>query len=153
MCVVNWLTFSWWWMPTVSDHLFRLTGSWVVPNLSNIQYIFKVLQVYKLYISLNSKHIWNPPICLLHPTNIFIFLHACLSHFSCVHLCVTPWTSRACQASLFMEFSRQEYWSGLPCPPPGDLPDPGNEPVSLLSPALASGFITTSATWEAPKAK
>ena len=48
-----------------------------------------------------------------------------------------------------MEFSRQEYWSGLPCPPPGDLPDPGTEPVSLLSPALAGGFFTTSATWEA----
>ena len=51
-----------------------------------------------------------------------------------------------------MEFSRQEYWSGLPCPPPGDLPDPGTEPVSLLSPALAGGFFTTSATWEAPAA-
>ena len=48
-----------------------------------------------------------------------------------------------------MGFSRQEYWSGLPCPPPGDLPDPGIEPVSLMSPALASGFFITSATWEA----
>ena len=48
-----------------------------------------------------------------------------------------------------MGFSRQEYWSGLPCPPPGDLPDPGIEPVSLLSPALAGGFFTISATWEA----
>ena len=37
----------------------------------------------------------------------------------------------ACQAPLYMGFSRQEYWSGLPCPPPGDLPDPGIEPVSL----------------------
>ena len=47
-------------------------------------------------------------------------------------------------------FSRQEYWSGLPCPPPpGDLPDPGMEPRSLTSPALASGFFTTCATWEA----
>ena len=45
---------------------------------------------------------------------------------------------------------QQEYWSGLPCPPPGDLPDPEIEPVSLLSPALAGGFLTTSTTWEAP---
>ena len=47
-------------------------------------------------------------------------------------------------------FSRQEYWSGLPCPSPGDFPNPGIEPVSLRSPALAGGFFTTSATWEAP---
>ena len=52
----------------------------------------------------------------------------------------TPWTA-ARQAPLSMEFSRQEYWSGLPCPPPEDLPDPGIEPESLLSPALAGGFF------------
>ena len=46
-------------------------------------------------------------------------------------------------------FSRQEYWSGLPCPPPGDLPDPGINPVSPRSPALVGRFFTTSATWEA----
>ena len=45
-----------------------------------------------------------------------------------------------------MEFSRQEYWSGLPFPPPGDLPDPEVEPESLTSPALAGGFFATSAT-------
>ena len=49
-----------------------------------------------------------------------------------------------------MDFSRQEYWSGLPFPSPEDLPDPGTEPKSLASPALAGGFFTTSATWEAP---
>ena len=65
-----------------------------------------------------------------------------------VRLFVTPWTV-ACQALLSMEFSRQEYWSGLPFLPPGDLPDPGTEPRSLESPALAGGFFTTSATWEA----
>ena len=47
-----------------------------------------------------------------------------------------------------MEFSRQDYWIGLPCPPPGDLPDPGIEPASLLSPALAGSFFTTNTTWE-----
>ena len=48
-----------------------------------------------------------------------------------------------------MGFSRQEYWSELPHPPPGDLPDPGIEPTSLKSPLLAGGFFTTSITWEA----
>ena len=49
-----------------------------------------------------------------------------------------------------MGCSRQEYWSGLPCPPPGDLRNPGSEPTSLMSPVLEGGFFTTSATWEAP---
>ena len=48
-----------------------------------------------------------------------------------------------------MGSSRQEYGSGLPCPPPGDLPNPGVEPMSLMSPALADRFFTTGATWEA----
>ena len=73
-----------------------------------------------------------------------------LSCFSCVQLFVTPWTV-ARPAPLSMGFSRQEYWSGLPCPPPGDLPAPGKEPVSLTSPALAGRFFTTSNTGEAPK--
>ena len=54
----------------------------------------------------------------------------------------TPWTV-AHQAPLSMEFSRQEHWSGLPCPPPGDLPNPGIEPVCLMSLALAGEFFTT----------
>ena len=48
-----------------------------------------------------------------------------------------------------MGIPRQEYQSGLLCPPPGHLPDPGIEPMSLISPALAGSFFTTSATWEA----
>ena len=60
---------------------------------------------------------------------------------------VTLWTV-ACQPPLSMGFSRQEYWSGLPSPPPGGLPDLGVEPMSLMSPALAGGFFTISATWE-----
>ena len=71
-----------------------------------------------------------------------------LSHFSCVQFCPILWTV-AHQAPLSMGFYRQEYWSGSPCPPPGDLPNPGIEPVSLMSPALAGGFFTTSATWGA----
>ena len=72
-------------------------------------------------------------------------LPACFSH---VQLFVTPWPV-AHQAPLSMGFSRQEYWSGLPFPFLGDRPDPETEPTSLTSPALAGGFFTTSATWEA----
>ena len=75
---------------------------------------------------------------------------------SCVHthvvrrvqLFAAPRTV-AHQASLPMGFSRQEYQSGLPCPSPGNLPDLEKEPASLVSPALAGGFFTTNATWEA----
>ena len=73
------------------------------------------------------------------------FMRACV--LNCVQLFVTPWTV-AHQARLSMEFSRQEYWSGLPFPMPGDLPDPGIEPVSLVSPAPAGGFFTTTVTWK-----
>ena len=59
-----------------------------------------------------------------------------LSRFSCVQLFETLWIVVQ-QVPLSMGFSRQEYWSGLPCPPPGDPPDPGIEPTSLTSPALA----------------
>ena len=71
-----------------------------------------------------------------------------LSHFSCVSLFLTPWIV-AHQAPLSVRFSKLEYWIAWPCPSPGDLPDPGIEPTSLTSPALASRFLTTSATWEA----
>ena len=55
----------------------------------------------------------------------------------------------SCLPPLSMGFSRQEHWSGLPCPPPRDLPDPGIEPESLMSPALAGRVFNASATWEA----
>ena len=66
---------------------------------------------------------------------------------SCLTLCDPIDCSN--QAPLCLGFSRQEYWSRLPCPSPGDLPSPGMEPTSLMSPALAGEFFTTSATWEA----
>ena len=72
------------------------------------------------------------------------------SRFSYVQLFETLWTI-SCQAPLSMRFSRQEYWSGVSCPPPGDLPDPGIKPTSLTSLALAGRFFTISATWEDPR--
>ena len=75
--------------------------------------------------------------------------HACmLGCFSPFRLLATLWTV-ALQAALSMGFSWQEYWSGLPCPPPGDLSDPRIKPLSLKSLAYAGGFFTTSATYKA----
>ena len=75
-----------------------------------------------------------------------------LSRFSHVRLFVTLWTV-ARQAPLSMGFSRHEYWSGLLCPPPKDLPNPETEPTSLTSPALATGkqVLYHWASWKALK--
>ena len=76
--------------------------------------------------------------------------HACmLSHFSRVQLFAILCTV-ACQASLSMGFSRQECWSGLPCPPLGDLPDPGIKSASFMSSALAGGFFIPPVTTGKP---
>ena len=71
-----------------------------------------------------------------------------LSHFSHAQLLATPWTS-GYQAPLSMGFPSQEYWSGLPFRPPGDLPNPGIKPACLTSLALAGSFFTSTATWKA----
>ena len=78
---------------------------------------------------------WQPLLCVYAQS------------LSLVRLFVTPWTV-ARKVSLSMEFSRQEYWSILPFPTPGHLLDPGIEPVSLVSPALACSFYHCT-TWEA----
>ena len=88
--------------------------------------------------------------CIVYGKEKKTSLRVCLlSRFSRVRLSVAPWTV-AHQAPPAMGFSRQEYWSGLPCPSPGNLPDRGIEPTSIASPALAGRFFTTSAAWEVP---
>ena len=72
----------------------------------------------------------------------------CVYVLSHVRLLGAPWTV-ACQAPLAMKFSKQEYWNGLPFHNPGDIPDPGIEPASLASPALAGRSFTTCVTWDA----
>ena len=89
-----------------------------------------------------SLPLWAPDSVPVPPTHTPCVLGG-------VQLFVTPCTV-ARQPSVSMGFSRQEYWSGLPCPPPGDLPDPGLEPTSPPSPALAGRLFTTSATWQVP---
>ena len=81
---------------------------------------------------------------LFAPTSFLLLLRiicVCVWAQSCRTL-QTQWTV-ASQAPLSMGLSWQEYWSGLPSPPPGDLPNPGTEPVSSVAPALASRFFTT----------
>ena len=80
--------------------------------------------------------------CLVHYTVQWMLVsHSVMSD----SLLPTPWTV-ACQAPLSMGFSRQEYWSELPCSPPGDLPDPGIEPASPESPISAGRLFTTEPT-------
>ena len=76
--------------------------------------------------------------------NFFVIcnMYLCTQLLSCVRLFVALWTV-AHQALPSMEFIRQEYWSGLSFPPPGDLPEPGIKPTSPADPALASRFFTT----------
>ena len=103
---------------------------------------------------------WAPYIKILKGSifcNFFFFFknpqtsgvaHTCrLSRFSRVQLCAMPWAV-AFQAPLSMELSRQQCWSRLPCPPPGDLLNPWIKSASLTSSTLAGGFFTTRATWE-----
>ena len=76
-----------------------------------------------------------------------VYLYVCVHAYKSLQLCPTLYdpVNFACQTLLSMGFSRQEYWSGLSCPAPGDLPNSGIDPVS----ALAGRFFTTNATWEA----
>ena len=74
---------------------------------------------------------------------VCVCARACIQSFSHVRLLAIPWTV-ACQAPLSMTFFRQEYRSGLPFPPPGDLPDPGIKPASPVSPALQVDSIPLS---------
>ena len=70
-------------------------------------------------------------------------------HAQSLQSCLTLCDPVDCQVPLSMRFSMQEYCSSLPCPPPGDLPDPGIEPAFLTSSALARGFFITSTGWKA----
>ena len=119
-----------------------LTLSWLhhfelllQPSISTAP--FQFLPLYKLFL-LNSI-----------PLPFFCLLLLLLSRFSHVQLFAIIWII-APQLALSMGFSRQEYWSGLPCSPPGYLPNPGTEPMFFTSLPLAGSFFTTSTTWEAP---
>ena len=98
-----------------------------------------------MFATLYSKDLMHSPYIQTHACTC---MHACiLSCFSPVWVFATLWTI-ALQAPLSVGFSRQEYWSRLPCPP-GDLPDPGIKPKCLTCPAFVGGFLTSSTIWEA----
>ena len=96
---------------------------------------------------------WNQISALTKLKFSEMFKNSCLlGHFSHVQLFATLWTvahQDSLEIPLLLGFSRQEYWSELPCPPPGDLPNPGIYPVFLMSPTLVGRFFTISTTWKA----
>ena len=93
----------------------------------------------------------TPPSASLSPragvSEVNLVCSNVLSCFSRYPTLCDPMDSIGWDSSESMGFFRQEYWSGLPCPPPGNLPHPGIEPASLMSPALAGRFFTNSTTW------
>ena len=105
-----------------------------------------------LYISTLPNSWMGSRSCLVTSLGFSVYSIMCVCmHAKSLQLCPTLCDPVDCsQAPLSLGFSRQEYWSGSLCPPPGELPDPCIEDVSRKSPALAGGFFTTSAIWEAP---
>ena len=85
--------------------------------------------------------------------DMFLYILEDCMHAKSLQSCPTLCDPMDCSplALLSRGFSRQEYPSGLPCPPPGDLPKPRIKPASLMSPTLAGRFFTTSTAWEAPR--
>ena len=86
-------------------------------------------------------------VCVCARAGVCACARVCVCMLRCTQLFATPWTI-ACQTPLYMVFSRQEYWSGLPFPAPGDLPDPGSKPASLASPTLQQTLYHCT-IWEA----
>ena len=125
----------------ISVHIYLLVPLQLlkVKILGILVFVFESLIAYSyskeaiLHLSSSLLVVWNRT----RKECLRAWVLSCFSH---VGLFVTLWTV-ACLAPLSMGFSRQEYWSGLPCPPPGDLPNPGIKPVSLLSLALADMFF------------
>ena len=126
----------------IEEGIYRIQGSW-----------FLLVALYFRTLDLSNDHLtpvsfsvlsWKMEMLVImqmlkdYCVSLLI-ARSCMCVLSCVWLFVTPWTV-ACQAPRSMGFSRQEYWGGLPLPPPGDLPDPGTEP---MSPALAGRLFTT----------
>jgi len=117
---------------------------WVPKSALHYLYTSRCITCKTFYFV--NKHLLSN----LYESNILILIGKCdahLSHFHYVQLFVTLWTV-AHQAVLFMGYSRQEYWSGLPFSPIGDLSNPEIKPTSVMCPALAGRFFIT-LSWEA----
>ena len=123
----------------------QLKSSKPAPNLAPKPSVLLEITELKQRAALIS----NFAFLLYDVTPTLTYCACVLSRFSHIRLHATLWTV-AGHAPLFKRFSRQEYWSELPCSPPGNLPNPEIKPRPLMSSALAGGFFTTGATWEAP---
>ena len=123
-----------------------LQSSWEVQvHAENKQsFIIQCLKAEKLNCSLQLNQDRSEHLVLF--TVVCVYVCVCTSMHSVMSDSATPWTT-VHQTLLSMGFSRQGCWSGLPFPFPGHLPNPGIEPASLASPALAGRFFTTSTTW------
>ena len=110
-------------------------------------YMIFVLLIFIFYVGVE---LINSVVIVSATQQSIPIIHILCMHSESLQSWPTFWDPRtvAHQVPMSMGFSRQEYWSGLPCPLPGDLPNPGNGSASLMSPALAGGFFTTSANWE-----
>ena len=123
----------------------NLMGLTITICSSNIPCTWFHLHFHRHSLSSDLCHLLCQQLQSLSSRSSHAYVLSCFSH---VWLFVTPWTV-AHQTPLSMGFFRQEYWSGLPFPPPGDLPEPEIEPAPLTSPALAGRLFTTSTPWEA----
>ena len=140
---------NWWWTgrPGVLQFMGsqRVRHDWATELNQDVS-----ANSYFIWISLVSKimrfllSLCSPGFCDYF--YVCVCMHVCAKSLQSVRLFATVWTV-AHLAPLPVGFSRQEYWSGWPCPSRGDLPNPETE---LMSPALKGGFFTTSTTWEAP---
>ena len=128
---------------SVSERHFKATKRSCLKYICRVQHTLRNRVPCDSLSKLDSFHL-NAPCSSSFPTSCsivpFSFASYMLSRLSCVRLFVTPWTG-ACQAPLSMGFSRQEYWSALPFPSPGDFPSSGTKPTSLMPPALAGGSL------------
>ena len=147
---MHWITTQIFWVAYLSS--FSSTGEscvfslYIVRNLQLYTHTHKHTHTLYLYFSFITKV--TSHFVFFYYTCIFLINYTCMHAqlLSCFWLFEIPWTV-AYQIPLPMEFSRQEYWSELPFPSPGDLPDPGMEPASLVS---AGGFFTTG-PWRNPR--
>ena len=153
----TYLFFNWKSVPLNLPHLFH--SSLLIPPLWQplrslwvcfivfVCFVFKIPHIGKIIP--DSKYLWHGQsygVCHSHwEAKVAVCI---LSRFSRVRLFATLWTV-TCQASLSLGFSRQEHWNGLTFLSPGDLPNSGIEPESLISPALAGEFFTNNTSWEA----
>ena len=123
----------------IEEFLLKDTFSFLLSNDSFLSIFSEIFQrLYRSAVVKVSAYFLLTSI--FHSSLSIIFFTVQLSNLI-IHL------KLICTYYTSLGFSRQDYWSGLPCLPPGDLPDSGIKPVSLTSPALAGGFFTTSTTW------